>query len=310
MEKKRIIFMGTPLISTEYLKTLINNNFNIIGVYTQPPSPKGRGMIVQNSPVHNEALKNSIPVFLPNNFIDQKIIDTFVNLKADLAIVMAYGKLLPESILKAPKCGCINVHLSLLPQWRGAAPIEHALINGDKKTGVTIFRLVNKFDAGPILSKSPIFIDDKMNKEDLFNKLNVVGKDLLIKTILDYFNNKIILEEQDEHKATYAKKILSKHRKINFEENVIKVFNKIRAFSPKPGAWFMFKNERIKILKCQTFLKDCNPSVIENSKFHIGCKGGLIEPVIMQREGKKPMGIGEFLKGFKFSIGQKVNVQI
>lgn len=308
MRKERIIFMGTPSIARDYLQTIIDNNFNIIGVYTQPPRPKGRGMIIQNSPVHNEALKRNIPLFHPDNFTDPKIIDTFINLKADIVIAMAYGKLLSAAILNAPKKGCINIHLSLLPRWRGAAPVEYALLNGDQQTGVTIFRLVNQLDAGPILSQSSVDINDDMNKEDLLNKLNLVGKNLLIQTLSDYFDNKINLEAQVEEKAIYASKISSEFRKIDFNENVVKVFNKVRAFSPKPGAWFRFQNERIKILKCQTSKIVCTPSVITNNEFHIGCEDGLIKPTIIQREGKKPMRIGEFLKGFQFSIGQKVNV--
>ena len=144
--------------------------------------------------------------------------------------------------------------------------------------------------------------------EDLLKKLNSIGKDLLLKTLPNYFDNKITLQEQNEAEATYASKISSVLTKIDFNDNVIKVFNKVKAFSPIPGAWFMLQNERIKIIKCQTSTINCSPSVIVNNEFHIGCEGGLIKPRIIQREGKKPMEIGEFLKGFKFSVGQKVNV--
>ena len=308
--KQRIIFMGSPSIAREYLQTLIINKFNIVAVYTQPPRPKGRGMEIQNSPVHQEAMQNGIPVHHPTDFNDQKTVNTFIDLQADLVVVMAYGKLLPLNIINTPSYGCINIHISLLPRWRGAAPVEHALLNGDKQTGVSIFRLVSELDAGPILSKVTISIEQDINKENLLEKLTFVGKNLLIKTLPNYFNNKIVLEEQNIEEATYASKISSELTRINFNDKAINIFNKIRAFSPKPGAWFKYNNERFKIIKCQTSTKEGIPSTIVNSEFNIACDEGLIVPKIIQKEGKKPMGIGEFLKGFKFTIGEKVNVQI
>lgn len=307
MQNKRIVFMGSPLIASEYLQILIQNKYNIIGVYTQPPRPKGRGMTIQKCPVHNEALKNKLEIYHPKNFNDKKTIDTFINLKPDFVVVMAYGILLPEVILDKPQYGFINIHVSLLPKWRGASPIEHALLNGDKKTGVSIFRLINKLDSGPILSQSSLMIENNINKDDLTNKLKEIGKDLLIQTLPDYINNKISLKIQNEEEATYARKISTELTRIDFYNNVIRVFNKVRAFSTKPGAWFMFKNERIKIISCKFSLKESVPSTIMNKEFHIGCTDGIIEPRIVQREGKKPIFIGEFIKGFRFSVGEKVN---
>ena len=307
MKNHRIIFMGSPKIASEYLQILVQNNLNVIGVYTQPPSPKGRGMTIQNSPVHDEALKQDIPVYHPKNFNNNKNLEIFKNLNPDLVIVMAYGILLPNRILNYPKFGCINIHVSLLPRWRGAAPVEHALLNGDKETGVTIFKLVNKLDAGPIISQASISIDENFNKEKLFNKLNDMGKQLIINTLPDYFANNISLQEQSIEKATYASKITSNITKINFYENVTNVFNQVQAFSPKPGAWFLFQNERIKIISCKKSFNDSKPSSIINESFHIGCKNGTIVPLIIQREGKKSMGIKDFLRGFQFSVGQKIN---
>jgi methionyl-tRNA formyltransferase len=300
--------MGTPKIASEYLQVLVQNNLNIISVYTQPPRPKGRGMSIQNSFVHDEALKQGIPVYHPDNFKDQKTLEKFIKLKPDLVVLMAYGNILPKKVIQCPKYGCINIHVSLLPLWRGAAPVEHALLNGDKTTGVTIFQLINKLDAGPIISQASTSIDETLNKEELFKKLNNMGKKLMIKTLPDYFNNKIILKKQNEEKATYASKITANMTKINFNENVTNVFNQIRAFSPKPGAWFLHQNERIKIISCSKLINNSTASTIINENFHIGCKGGSIAPIIIQREGKKPMGIKDFLRGFQFSVGQIVNV--
>ena len=302
-----IIFMGSPQVASEYLQILLGNNLNVVGVYTQPPRPKGRGMNVQNSPVHDEALKQKIPVFHPENFKDNENIELFKELNPDLVIVMAYGILLPNKILNLPTFGCINIHVSLLPRWRGAAPVEYVLLNGEKKTGVTIFKLVDKLDAGPIISQVSILVDESLDKNELFKKLNNIGKELIIKILPDYFDNKIILKDQNEKDATYASKINSKMTQINFNENVKNVFNKIRAFSPKPGAWFLFNNERIKIISCKKTIEKSVPSKIINEHFHIGCNDGIIVPIVIQREGKKPMEINEFLRGFTFSVGQTIN---
>ena len=164
MDKHRIIFMGSPKIASEYLQVLVENNLNVIGVYTQPPRPKGRGMSVQNSYVHEKALKQNISVYHPKNFNDQKTLEIFKKLCPDLVVVMAYGILLPNMIVNYPKFGCINIHVSLLPHWRGASPIEHTLLNGDKKTGVTIFQLVDKIDAGPIISQDSMLVDENWSK--------------------------------------------------------------------------------------------------------------------------------------------------
>ena len=299
--------MGSPQVASEYLQILLENNLNIIGVYTQPPRPKGRGMNIQNSPVHNEALKQKIPVFHPENFKDNENIELFRELNPDLVIVMAYGILLPNQILNLPTFGCINIHVSLLPRWRGAAPVEYFLLNGEKETGVTIFKLVDKLDAGPIISQVSILVDESLYKNELFKKLNNIGKKLIIKILPNYFDNKIILKDQNEQDATYASKINPKMTQINFNENVKNVFNKIRAFSPKPGAWFLFNNERIKIISCKKTIEKSVPSKIINEHFHIGCNDGIIVPIVIQREGKNPMEIREFLRGFTFSVGQTIN---
>jgi len=310
MDKHRIIFMGSPKIASEYLQVLVENNLNVIGVYTQPPRPKGRGMSVQNSYVHEKALKQNISVYHPKNFNDQKTLEIFKKLCPDLVVVMAYGILLPNMIVNYPKFGCINIHVSLLPHWRGAAPIEHTLLNGEKETGVTIFQLVSKLDAGPIISQASMLVDENLNKEELFKKLNNIGKQLLINTLPDYFEKKITLKDQNEEKATYASKVTSEMTKISFYKNVKHVFNQIRAFSPTPGAWFLFQNERIKIISCKKIINNSQPSIILNESFHIGCKDGAIAPIIIQREGKKLMEINDFLRGFQFSVGQKVNAKL
>ena len=220
---------------------------------------------------------------------------------------MGYGLLIPKTILDIPNYGFINIHVSLLPRWRGASPIEHALLYGDNKTGVSLIFLEEKLDAGPIIASDEIKINKKFNKEILTNKLNAIGKSLLINNLENIFQKRVMLKKQDLSKVTYANKITSELRKINFHQDIESIFNKIRAFSPKPSAWFFYENERINIIQCS--VKKCNSekSKILNDKFHIGCKNGKIIPEIIQRQGKKPMKIEDFLRGFKFNIGHKVN---
>ena len=220
MVSKRIIFMGTPEIASVYLKSLINTNHNIVAVYSQPARKKGRGMHKQESPVQTIAKKNSIKTLTPTEFVSGIIKKEIEGLYPDLIIVMGYGLKLPQHILQLPTLGCINIHVSLLPRWRGAAPIEHALLNGDKETGVTIFKLVQEMDAGPILAKDVISIDQHMNKEELTEKLNKLGTELLISVLPIIFKKNAFLAPQDDSKVTYAHKISSSMRQLDFNNEV------------------------------------------------------------------------------------------
>ena len=307
MFEQKIIFMGSADISKEYLRSLLENQYNIIAVYTQPPRKKNRGMEVTKSPVQLYAEEKNIDIHYPNNLQLSDEVKAFKELKPDIVVVMGYGILIPKILLNIPQFGFINVHVSLLPRWRGASPIEHSIINGDKETGISIFQLEEKLDTGPILNSASTKIEDNFSKYDLTHKLNKLGTSLLHETLPTIFSNKILMKEQDDSKATYAKKITSKLRKINFNDNVNNVYNHIRAFSPKPSAWFMHNNQRINIIKCSMDICKSESSKILNAQFHIGCKNGKIIPQVIQREGKKSMEINEFLKGYKFEVNQKIN---
>ena len=307
MRQERIAFMGTPEISKVYLQSLIDHQYNIIATYTQPPRKQGRGMLMQQTPVHTLSLEHNIPVYYPKNFASLESIKELKKLKPDLIVIMGYGLLLPKSILQIPPHGCINIHVSLLPKWRGAAPIEHAILNGDEKTGVSIFLLEEKLDTGPIIATQKININKNINKENLTSELNILGTTLLINTLPDLLDKKISLQKQDETYATYAKKITPELRRINFNNEINAVYNQIRAFAPNPSAWFTVNNMRFSIIKCLMKICEAEASTIMNRQFHIGCKNGIIIPEIIQREGKKSMKIGEFLKGFAFDVSQKVN---
>ena len=306
MKDKKIIFMGTPNIAAQHLNILIENNLNIVGIFTQPPRKKNRGMRIEKSDVHQIADKNNIEVFYPST-IDDTVIQQVKSLEPDLIIVIAYGIILPSSFLNIPKYGCINIHVSLLPRWRGAAPIEHALLAGDDKTGISIISVSPKLDAGDILMQESFTLDKDINRDELTLNLTNLGKKTLMKTLPLLFENKLIRKKQDESKVTYANKFLSEDRKINFYNSSDEVFNHIRAHGPKPGSWFTYKGERIKIIKAKKINELGESSTILNKDFMIACKDGAILPEFIQREGKKVVSLDDFLRGFTFSIQDKLN---
>ena len=306
MKDKKIIFMGTPNIAAQHLNILIENNLNIVGIFTQPPRKKNRGMRIEKSDVHQIADKNNIEVFYPST-IDDTVIEQVKNLEPDLIIIVAYGIILPSNFLTISKYGCINIHVSLLPRWRGAAPIEHALLAGDDKTGISIISVSPKLDAGDILMQESFALDQDINRDELTLNLANLGKKTLMKTLPLLFDNKLIRKKQDESKVTYAHKFLSEDRKINFYDSSDEVFNHIRAHGPKPGSWFTYKGERIKIIKAKKINELGESSTILNKDFMIACKDGAILPEFIQREGKKVVSLDDFLRGFTFSIQDKLN---
>ena len=307
MKNKKNIIIDKPDIAAQHLNILIENNLNVVGVYTQPPRKKNRGMRIEKSDVHQIADKNNIEVFYPSA-IDDITIEQVKNLEPDLIIVVAYGIILPSKFLNIPKYGCINIHVSLLPRWRGAAPIEHALLSGDVKTGISIISVSPKLDAGDILMQESFAIDIDMNSDDLTLNLTNLGKKTLMKTLPLLFENKLISKKQDESKVTYASKFMSEDRKINFYNSSDDVYNHIRAHGPKPGSWFTYRGERIKIIKAKKINELGKSSTILNKDFMIACKDGAILPLLIQREGKKVVSLDDFLRGFTFSIQDKLNV--
>ena len=306
MNNKKLLFMGTPEIATEYLNALIQNNIEVSAVITQPPKKQSRGMKLIKSPVHSLALDKNLKVFHPQTF-DNQIINILKKIQPDLIIVMAYGKILPKVILELPKHGCINIHVSILPRWRGAAPIEHTLINGDKETGVSIIKLVEKLDAGPIIVQKRLRIPKNFNKLQLSENLTNIGTKLLIDTIPLIFKDKIKLRNQDEKDATYASKLNSESRKINFNNSMKDIINLIKAHAPQPGAWFFLNNERIKLIDAKQGTGTGKISSILNNKFEIGCIDGSIEPLVLQRQGKNIVTKEEFLRGFSLSQKDIIN---
>ena len=306
MNDKKIIFMGTPHIAAQHLQHLIDNSLNIVGVFTQPPRKKNRGMRTEESPVHQIAKKNNIQTFYPSS-IDYSVIEKIKSLNPEIIIVVAYGMILPLQFLDIPKFGCINIHVSLLPRWRGAAPIQHALLAGDVKTGISIIKISPKLDAGDVLYQESLKITEDMYSDELTSALTNLGKRTMLEVLPIIFEKNISSNKQDSKKVTYAKKFTSNDRKINFNNSTTQVYNHIRAHGPKPGSWFVYRGERIKILKATKHKDKGQQSTILNNKFMLACNDGSILPTLIQREGKKAVEVKDFIKGFNFAVNDKIN---
>ena len=307
MNDKKIIFMGTPDIAAHHLQHLLDNSINIVGVFTQPPRKKNRGMNIEESPVHQIAKKNNLETFYPSS-IDGKAIEQINSLDPDIIIVVAYGIILPSQLLDIPKFGCINIHVSLLPRWRGAAPIEHAMLAGDVKTGISVIKISPKLDAGDILHQESLNISADMYSDELTVALTNLGKQTMLRVLPKIFENKTLSKKQDLNKVTYAKKFKSVDRKINFNNSTNEVYNHIRAHGPKPGSWFVYRGERIKILRAVKKKDKGQQSTILNNKFMLACSDGSILPTLIQREGKKAVEVKDFIQGFAFTVNDKINV--
>ena len=270
----RIVLFATPEFSIPTLHKIFNSKHEIVAVYTKQPKEQGRGMKLQNTPIHNEALKLNIPVFTPKSLKKQEEWEKLKSFNADIFVVVAYGLLLPKEILNIAKYGCINIHPSLLPRWRGAAPMQRALLSGDKKTGVCIIILGEGLDDGDILAKEEIEITNTTTLEDLHDNLSKIGADLMLKCLDNIEKDKkIIATPQAENGLTYAYKIEKEEGKIDFNKNIEELDLLIRTLATTTGTYFEYNNERIKVLKAIFEKSDTknfkNGDVIDKNKFSI-----------------------------------------
>lgn len=295
----KIIFMGTPNFAVPSLEAL-NEKYEVVLVVSQPAKPEGRKGILKNPPVALKALELGIQLFQPEHIKNEY--EYFKNIKADMIVTAAYGQFIPTKILNLYK-KCINVHGSLLPHHRGGAPIQRAIINGDKKTGVTIMEMVKKMDAGRMYASSEIPILDSDNNSSLFEKLAIIGKNLLMENIEDIYNGKNDGIMQNEEEATISPNIAPKEEKINFNIDARKVFNLIRGLSDEPGAYCEYNGQRIKIYKASIEKNDsdASPGTIINIKksLIVKCKTDAISILELQIPGKKRMNVKDFLNGQK-----------
>ena len=305
---KKIVFMGTPLFSVPILKSLYQNGFSISVVYTQPPQKSKRGQKINRSPIQSfsEVLNINCrtPLYLKKNNEEYEYLK---KLEADLAIVVAYGQMIPSEMLKLTKKGFINIHASLLPKWRGAAPIQRAIMNLDKLTGISIMKINENLDSGPICNSYKLNISSNDNAEDISNKLSSLAAEKILENLDDIFSDEVEFKEQEHSEATYAKKINKLEGKINWNEKSDTIIGKINGLYPNPGAWFIFKGERYKILKATISEKQAAPGIVLDEYLEISCNDKSIKVLEIQREGKRQQKIEEFVLGSKITKGSNLN---
>lgn len=306
----KIIFMGTPDFATPILKSVHESNHKIIQVYSQPAKKKNRGQKILNSPVQECAKELNLKIRCPISFETSEEVEYFKRLEPDIAIVVAYGKILPKKLLNLDKTIFINLHASLLPRWRGAAPIQRAIMNMDQETGVSIMKIVEKLDAGPVMLKSKIKLDKDSNFKDISKQMANEGAKLVIEALNLIENGKANFVDQNESEATYAKKINKKESKINWNNKACAVIAKINSLNPHPGCWFEIFGSRIKVIKAKEIKINGTPGEIIDDKLTVTCSENAIQILELQKEGKKKLSTQEFLKGNKLEKGLKLHSDV
>jgi methionyl-tRNA formyltransferase len=302
---KKIIFMGTPLFAVPILKSLYQNGYPISVVYTQPPQKSHRGQKINKSPIQGISETLNIDFRCPENLKDNDEEYKFIkNLNADLAVVVAYGKLIPKNFLNLTKKGFINIHGSILPSWRGAAPIQRSIMNLDKETGISVMKLVETLDSGPVSNIYKIKLDQNNSAEEISEKLSFLAAEKILDDIDDILDDKAKFIDQDHSKASYAKKIEKIEGEINWNDEAEKIIGKINGLFPVPGAFFNFKGERYKILKAEIGNGIGQTGEVLSDKLEIACTNNQsIKILEIQRQGKKPQKIGEFMLGSSIRKG-------
>ena len=305
---KKIIFMGTPLFSVPILKSLYQNGYPISVVYTQPPQKSHRGQKINKSPIQGISetlnLDYRSPLTLKDNNEEYEFLK---KLDADLAVVVAYGQIIPKNFLNLTKKGFINIHASILPKWRGAAPIQRSIMNLDNETGISIMKIVEELDSGPVGNIYKINISHNQNAQEISEKLSSLAAEKILDNIDDIFEDKVKFFEQDHSKATYAKKIEKKESQIDWDDNAIKIIGKINGLLPFPGAFFSFKGERFKILRAEIGNGIGKVGEVISNQLEVACQNNQsIKILEIQRQGKKPQKIGEFMLGSQIRKGSVI----
>jgi len=306
---KKIVFMGTPLFAVPILKSLYQNGFPISVVYTQPPQKSKRGQKINKSPIQGISETLNIEFRSPEFLKDNKDEYEFLKkLNADLGIVVAYGQIIPKSFLNLTKKGFINIHASILPKWRGAAPIQRSIMNLDEETGISIMKIAEVLDSGPVSNIYKIKIDQKSNTENISEKLSLLAAEKILNIVDDIFEDKVKFINQDHSQATYAKKIDKIEGKIDWNENAKKIIGKINGLFPVPGAFFSYNGERYKILKAEIGSSSGKLGEVLSDKLEIACGSNQsIKILEIQRQGKNPQKIGEFILGSQIKKGSIIN---
>ena len=297
--------MGTPMFSVPILKSLYQNGYPISHVYTQPPQRSQRGQKINKSPIQGIAETLNLEFRTPESLKDNnEEFEYFKKIDADLAIVVAYGQLIPKKFLNLTKKGFINIHASLLPKWRGAAPIQRSIINLDKETGISVMKIAEELDTGPVCNTYKIDLEDNLNANDVADKLSQLAAEKVLDNIDDILEDKANFIEQDHSKATYASKIQKAEGEINWSNNAKDINGKINGLYPVPGAFFIYKGERYKILKAEIGNGIGNPGEVISDYLEVACGDRQsIKIKEIQREGKKAQSISEFMLGSQIRKG-------
>ena len=299
--------MGTSYFAVPILKSLYQNGYPISVVYTQPPKKSNRGQKLNKSPINlfseNISLDVRTPQTLKNNNEEELYLS---ELQPDLIVVVSYGQIIPKNLLSIPKNGFLNVHASLLPRWRGAAPIQRSIMNLDKETGISIMKINENLDEGPVCSQYSLIITEKMNAEELSEELSQLASEKILDILDNIYDGNIKFIEQEHSKATYAKKIQKVEGKINWDENADKIIGKINGLYSYPGAFFSYNGERYKILKAEKSHSKGKAGNIISEDFEICCGEGSIKVLTIQREGKRVQQINEFLLGTQIKKGANI----
>jgi methionyl-tRNA formyltransferase len=305
----RLIFMGTPDFAVPTLLELVAHGHEISAVYTRASKPAGRGMKLQPTPVEQEARRHGIFVETPATLKTPEALDAFRAHHADAAVVVAYGMILPQAILDTPKLGCFNLHASLLPRWRGAAPINRAIMAGDAETGVMVMKMDAGLDTGDVAMAERIAITDAMTAADLHDQLSRLGGDLMVRAIGALERGKLQLTKQSDQGVTYAAKIEKAEARIDWNRPAREVLRHIHGLSPFPGAWCEMEIEgapaRVKILRCALAEGSGAPGEVLDDQLTVACKEGAIRILELQRAGKAPMQAQEFLRGTPLKAGAR-----
>lgn len=304
----RIVFMGTPEFSVPVMTALIGQGYDIIAVYSQPPRPAGRrGLELTKSPVHEKAEEFGIPVFTPKSLKSETEQQIFRELEADVAVVVAYGMLLPQAILEAPALGCYNGHASLLPRWRGAAPIQRAIMAGDKESGIMIMKMDEGLDTGPVAMVEKVTITPNMTSGELHDRLSMVGADLMVRAMAALERDSLKLTPQSEDGVTYAAKINKAEARIDWSQPAQAVHDRVRGLAPFPGAWCEIEingqPERVKVLRSVIADGAGKAGEVLDGTLVIACGEGAVALTLVQKAGGKPVNAAEFCNGVKIEAG-------
>ncbi|MDC1177836.1 methionyl-tRNA formyltransferase [Candidatus Pelagibacter sp.] len=305
---KKIVFMGTPMFAVPILKSLYQNGYPISDVYTQPPQKSQRGQRINKSPIQGIAETLNLEFRTPKNLRDNnEEYEYFKSIGADLAIVVAYGQIIPKEFLRLTKKGFINIHASILPKWRGAAPIQRSIMNLDRETGVSVMKIAEQLDTGPVCNTYKIDLDNNLNASDVADKLSLIAAEKILDNVDDILEGKAKFIDQDHSKATYASKIQKAEGEINWNDNAKNIIGKINGLYPVPGAFFIYKGERYKILKAEIGNGIGNSGEIISDYLEVVCGDKLsIKIKEIQRQGKKPQNIGEFMLGSQIKKGSNI----